>query len=151
MSHMESTCRNFFAHNQWKEDKQANWKEKLLRKISCIRWYLWRKSTQLDIFLHHLTSGRELIHWKCSHRPFGRSVCTFSGWMRGHLFVFFACILGEKCDTSSYCERFGNLWLLEDAYNCLDTWESHLCHCSNKIMSFIASMHQLHNEDLPPT
>ena len=104
MSHMESSCRKNSAHDQWKVDKQANCQEKLLRKISCIRWYLWRKSTQLDRCLHPLTSGRELSHWKCSHGPFSWSISTLLDWMMGHLFIFHACIFGDNCDASSYCE-----------------------------------------------
>ena len=42
MSHMESSCKNIYAHDQWKVDKKANCQEKLLRKISCIILYLWR-------------------------------------------------------------------------------------------------------------
>ena len=88
MSHMESSCRKNSANEQWKAAEQANCQEELMRKISCIRWSWWRKSTQVDGFLYSLTNGRDLSHWKCSHGPFGWSVRTFSGWMRGHLFVF---------------------------------------------------------------
>ena len=62
MSHMESSCRKNSPPEQLKEIKQENYQEKLLRRISCIRWPLWRKSTHLDGFLHPSTSGRELIH-----------------------------------------------------------------------------------------
>ena len=37
MSHMESSCRKMFAHDQGKRDKKEKFQEKLLRKISCIR------------------------------------------------------------------------------------------------------------------
>ena len=92
MSHMESSCRKISAHEQWKVVEQANCQEELMRKISCIKWSWLRKYTQLDGFLYPLTRGRDLIHWKCSHGPSGWIVSTFSGWMRGHLFVFPACI-----------------------------------------------------------
>ena len=66
--------------------------------------------------------------------------------MRGHLSVFLACNLGENNDTSSYCEQFGNLWLWDDAHNCLGTWDSHQFHCSNIIVRFNADVHQAHQE-----
>ena len=40
MSYMDSSFRKRSAHDQWKENKQAIGQEKLLSKISCIRWYL---------------------------------------------------------------------------------------------------------------
>ena len=45
MSHMESSCRKKYAHDQWKVGEQENCKEELIRKVYCIRWYLWRKYT----------------------------------------------------------------------------------------------------------
>ena len=136
MSYMESSCRKISAHFQWKTNKQEKCHEKLFRKIPC---------TQLDRCLHYLTSGKDLSHWKCSHGPFSRSASTLSGGMRGHLFVFPACIFGDNCDASSYCENFGNHCLLDHAYTHWGlTWDSHICHCSNKTMSFSASMHHAH-------
>ena len=77
MSHMESSRRKMYVHDQWKTTKQANFQEKLLRHISCTRWPLWRKSTHLDVCFHPLTNGRELIHWMCSHGSFAWSVIPF--------------------------------------------------------------------------
>ena len=90
---------------------------------------------------------RNMIHWKCSHGPFSRSVSTFLGWMRGHLSVFLACIIGENSDTSSYCEKFGNPCCLDDAYTHWGwTWDSHLCIFNNIIVRFNADVHQAHKE-----
>ena len=123
MSYMESSCRMFFAHQPWKAAEQANYQEELMIKTYCINCSWWRKYAQLDGFLYPMTSGSELSHWKCSHGPFGWSVSTFSGWMREHLFVFPACIFGDNCDASSYCEQFGNPCWLDDAYTHLGlTW-----------------------------
>ena len=50
-------------------------------------------------------------------------------------------------DTSYiFCEQHGNLWLLEDAQNCIGTWDSLPCHCSNIIVRFNADVHQAHKE-----
>ena len=116
MSHMESSCRKLYARDQWKVAKQANYQEKLLRNISCTRWFMWRKFTHLDGCLHPLTSDRDLIHWMCSIGPLGWSVITLPCWMRRHIFVFPVCIPRDNCDASFYCEKFGNPCLLDDAY-----------------------------------
>ena len=145
MSHIESSYRKNSTHDQWKEAKQANCQEKLLRNISCIRWPLWRNSTHLDVCLNPLMSCRDLSHWMCSHVPFGQSVITFPCWMRRHIFVFHACILGDNCDASFYCDQFRNPCLLDDSYihwGC--TWDSHLCQCNNKIVRFSVGVHQAH-------
>ena len=142
MSHMESSCRKISAHDQWKADKQANFQEKLLRKIYCTRWYLWRKSTHLDRCLHPLDGGRELSHWMCSHGPFGLSVILFSCWMRNHMFVFPACILGDNFDVSFYCEHLCHPSMLDDAYPyCGWTWYFHPCHLSFMDFIFDSSVH----------
>ena len=44
-----------------------------------------------------------------------------------------------------FCEKNGHLCLLEDAQNCLGTWDSHPCHFSNIIVIFKANVHQEHN------
>ena len=128
-----------FAHEQWKEAKQANCQEDLMRKISCIKWSWCRKSTQLDGLLYPMTSGRELSNWRCSHGNFGWSVSTLSDWMMGHLFIFPSCIFGHNCDASYYCEKFGKPCWLDDSYTHWGwTWDSHLCLCSNIIVRFNA-------------
>ena len=114
MSHMESSCRKNSAHEQWKETEQSNCQEELMRKTSYIKWSWWRKYTQLDGFLYPMTSGRELSHWKFSNGNFGWSASTLSDWMMGHLFIFLACICGDNCDASSYCEQFGHPCWLDD-------------------------------------
>ena len=94
-----------------------------------------------------MTSGRELSHWKCSHGTFGWSVSTLSDWMMRHLFIFLACIFGDNCDASSYCEQFGNPCWLDDSYTHWGwTWDSHLCLCSNIIVRFNSNVHQAHKE-----
>ena len=108
---------------------------------------MWTKSTHLGRCLHNLTSGRELSHWKCSHGPFSGIVSPLSSGMRGHLFVFSACIFGDDCDASSYCEQFGHPCWLDDSYTRWGwTWDSHLCLCSNIIVRFNVDVHQAHKE-----
>ena len=100
-----------------------------------------------DGCLHPLTNGIELSHWMCSHGPFGWSVITFPCRMRGRIFVFHACILGDNCDTLFYCEKFGHHFLLDYAYvhwGCI--LDSHLFHYSNKIPSFNVGVHQANKE-----
>ena len=138
MSHMEPSCRKISTYDQWKTNKQEKCQEKLLRKIPC---------TELDRCLHYLTSGKELSHWKCSHGPFSRSISPLSGGMRGCLFVFPACIFGDDCDASSYCEQFGNPYWLDDSYTHSGwTWDLHLFLCSNIIVRFNADVHQAHKK-----
>ena len=65
-------------------------------------------------------------------------LCTLEG-------VPFAYTKGVSADTFYiFCEQHGHLWLLEDAYNCIGTWDSHICHCSNIIVRFSAGVHQAH-------
>ena len=138
MSHMESSCRKISAHDQWKTNKREKCQEKLFRKIPC---------TQLDRCLNYLTGGKALSHWKCSHGPFSMSVSPLSGGMRGHLFVFPACIFRDDCDASSYCEQFGHPCWLDDSYTHWGwTCDSHLCIFSNIIVRFNADVHQAHKE-----
>ena len=149
MSHMESSCRKIYAHDQWKETKQANFQEKLLRNISCTRWPLWRKSTHLDGCLHPFINGRDLIHWICSCEPFGWSVIAFPCWMRRHMFVFPACILGDIFDASICCEKPRNPCLLDYSYNsCGYTWDFHPCHLRFIHFIFTSYVHWEH-KNLP--
>ena len=98
----------------------------------------------MDGFLYPMNSGRDLINWKCSHGTFGWSVSTLSDWMIGHLFIFPACICGDNCDASSYCEH---PCCLNDAYTHWGwTWDSNLCICSNIIVRFNVDVHQAHKE-----
>ena len=109
-----------------------------MRKIYC---------TNFDRCLYSLTSGRELSHWKFSHGLFSRIVSPLSGGMRGRLFVFPACMFGDDCDASSYCEQFGDPCWLDDSYNHWGwAWDLHLCLCSNIIVRFNANVHQAHKE-----
>ena len=105
-----------------------------------------------------MTSGRELSHWDCAHGksikfPYGSDSWRIFSYMAGmERYLLDLCTLegvnfGVSTDTSYiFCEPHGNLWLLEDAYNCLGTQDSHLCHCINKIVSFSDGVHQVHNE-----
>ena len=66
--------------------------------------------------------------------------CTLEGIPFSHTMEFSA-------DTSYiFCEQHGHLWWLEDAQNCLGTWDSHPCHCSNIIVRFDVDVHKAHKE-----
>ena len=103
MSHMESSCRKIYAHEQWKAVEQSNCQEELMRKTSCIKWSWWRKYTVWWILLPYDQWQRveplEVFTWN-----FGWSVSTLSDWMMRHLFIFPACICGDNYDASYYCD-----------------------------------------------
>ena len=109
-----------------------------------------------------MTSGRELSHWDYAHGkeikfPYGSDswrICSSMEGMDRYLLesctlegVPFVCTMEFSADTSYiFCEQHGHLWLSEDAHNCLQTWDSHLCHCSNIIVRFNVDVHQAHKE-----
>ena len=105
-----------------------------------------------------MTSGRELSHWDCAHGKAINFLYGYDSWricspMIGiYRYLLELCTLegltfGVWADTSYiFYEPHGHLWLLEDAYNCLGTCDSHLCHGKNKIVSFNADVHQAHKE-----
>ena len=65
-------------------------------------------------------------------------LCTLEG-------VPFSYTKGVSADTSYiFSEQHEHIWLLEDAYNFLGTWDSHPCHCNNIIVRFNAGVHQAH-------
>ena len=82
-----------------------------------------------------MTSGRELSHWDCAHGkvikfPYGsdiQRICSSMAGMDGYLLEL--CTLqgvnfGVSTDTPYiFCDPHGHLWLLEDSYNCLGTWD----------------------------
>ena len=101
----------------------------------------------MDGLLYPMTSGRELSHCKCSHGKKNWSVSTLLDWMMGHLFIFPACICGDNCDASSYCEQFGHPCCLNDSYTDWGwAWDSHLCICTNIIVIFNVDVHQTHKK-----
>ena len=66
--------------------------------------------------------------------------CTLEG-------VPFSYTMQFSTDTSYiFCEKNGYLWLLEEAQNCLGTWDSHLYHCSNITLRFNIDVHIEHKE-----
>ena len=91
-----------------------------------------------------MTSGRDLSHWDCVHGkaikfPYGSDswrICSSMVGMGRYLLdsctlegVTFSYTMEFSTDASYiFYEQHGNLWLLEDAYNCFGTWDSHLCH-----------------------
>ena len=108
---------------------------------------MWRKTTHLDGFLHHLTSGRELSHWMCSHGSFGLSVIPFPCWMRRHMFVFTACIIRDYFDASFSCEQTGNPCLLDDSYPYSGrVWDFHPWHLSLIDFIFDSCVHWVHKK-----
>ena len=109
-----------------------------------------------------MTNGRELSHRDCAHGkliqfPYGsdnrRIFSSMEGMGRYMLEsctlegVPFSYTMEFSQDTSYiFCEQHGNLWLLEDAQNCLGTWDSHPCHCNNIIVRINVDVHQAHKE-----
>ena len=109
-----------------------------------------------------MTSGRELSLQDCAHGkaikfPYGSNswrICSSMVGIGRYLLesgtlevVPFSYTMEFSADTSYiFCEKHGNLWLLEDAQNCLGTWGSHPCHCRNIIVRFNADVQQAHKE-----
>ena len=109
-----------------------------------------------------MTNGKELNHWDYAHGkaiifPYGPGswrICSFMAWMDRYLLdlctldgVHLDYTKGFSTDTSYiFCEQHGNIWLLEDAYSFLGTWDSHICHCNKKMWSpFLVSIRKIRN------
>ena len=109
-----------------------------------------------------MNSGKELSHWGCAHGkaikfPYGSDswkICSSKKGIGRYLLepcnldgIPFSYTMEFSADTSYiFCEQHGNLWLLEDAQNCLGTWDSHPCHFRNIIVRFNADVNQAHKE-----